>query len=164
MARRKKSKAGLSSKLKGIGMVAVALGFVAIVSWGVVQKKQKAAYRSELSEKEAKELTFKRKLHEAELKALPPDELAEKTNTLFLEEGARATFSGYLLRPEQNIACDGCLKFQEEYEPTLKKAIDQKRIAFEDRDKAIRAKGKWKIVAFVAVGVTTGLILERTLR
>jgi len=145
-------------------MIAVALGFVAVVSWGVVQKRQKAAYRSELSEKEAKELTFKRKLHEAELKALPPDEVAEKTDTLFLEEGAQAKFSGYLLRPEQNIACDGCLKFQEEYEPTLKKAIDEKRIAFEDRDSAIRGKRKWKIVAFVAIGVTTGILLERTLK
>lgn len=161
MARKKKSKVGLTSKLKGLGIAAVALGFVGIISWGVVQKLQKNKYRGQVAESQAKDLTQDRKLHEAELKALPSDELAKKTGTVFLPEGAQAIFSGYLLTEDQNIECDGCLKFLGEYEPKLTEAYNLKMVAEEDRDKAILGKRTWRTIALIGTAVVGTLIIER---
>jgi hypothetical protein len=156
---RKKPKTSFSSKLKGLGVTAVALAFVGVISWGVVQKVQKDRYRGKVAESEAKDLTQNRKLHEAELKALPSDELAKKTGTLFLPEGAQAIFPGYLLTAKQNIECDGCLKFLDEYEPKLAEAYNLKMMAEEDRDKANRGKRTWRTIALVGGGVIAGLII-----
>lgn len=155
----KRSKVGFVGKLKGLGVTAAALAFVGVLAWGVIQKIQKQKYRGQVAESQAKDLTQDRKLHEAELKALPDEELAKKTGTLFMPAGAVADFPGYILTEDQNISCDGCLKFLGEYEPKLTEAYNLKMIADEDRDKAIRGKRTWRTISLIGGGVIAGLII-----
>lgn len=155
----KRSKVGLAGKLKGLGVTAAALAFVGVLSWGVIQNIQKKRYRGQVAESQAKDLTQDRKLHEAELKALPSDELAKKTGTVFVPSGTKTSFGGYLLTREQNIKCDGCIKFLEEYEPKLSQAYNLKMAAEEDRDKAIRGKKTWRTISLIGGGVIAGLII-----
>ena len=164
MAKGRKIKKVLSGKLKGLGMIAVALAFAGVVGWGVVGHRKAAAYRSTVSEQEAQDVTDQRNLHEAKLNALPDDELAKKTDTVFFPKGGIVTFDGYLLTRQQNISCDGCLSFQAEYQPKLTEAIDLKHLAMEDRDKALRGKRRWKMIAFVGGGIVAGIIIDRKLR
>ncbi|KKM13191.1 hypothetical protein LCGC14_1718810 [marine sediment metagenome] len=142
-------------------MVAIALGFVGVISWAVTERIQKNRYRGQVAEAKAKDTTQNRKIHEAGLKALPDDELAKTTGTTFIPEGAQAIFSGYLLTREQNIGCNGCLKFQDEYEPNLTTAYSLKMVAEEDRDKAVRGKRTWRTIALIGTAVVGTLIIER---
>lgn len=159
MAKGRKAKVGFSSKLKGAGVIAVVLGFVGVVGWGLVQNKQKEAYRSKLAEGEAKALTFKKEIHAAKLQSLDDLELANRTNTIFFPKGSLVSADLFGLTKQQNIECDSCLKFQEEYEPTLAKAIKLKYTAIEDRDKAKRGKGIWRVIAIGTTGLAIGLLI-----
>lgn len=152
-----------ADKLKGAGVGLAVLGIVGALVFGMVQKKLKERYRSKLSEGEAKELTFKKQIHEANLKSLADIELAERTNTLFFPKGSLVSMDVFGLTRQQNINCDSCLKFQSEYEPTLAKAINLKLQAIEDAEKARRGKGIWRGIAIGAGGLAAGLIIERAL-
>lgn len=159
MAKRRKAKVGFSTKLKGAGVIAVVLGFVGVVGWGLVQKKQKEAYRSKLAEGEAKALTFKKEIHAAKLQSLDDLELANRTNTIFFPKDSLVGADLFGLTRQQNIDCDSCLAFQEEYEPTLAEANKLKHMANEDRDKAKRGKGLWRVIAIGTTGLAIGLLI-----
>lgn len=151
-------------KLKDAGAGLAVLGIVGVLVFGVVNKKLKERYRSKLSQSEAKELTFKKQIHKANLESLADIELAKRTNTLFFPKGSLVSADLFGLTRQQNIDCDSCLEFQEEYEPTLAKAINLKLEAIEDTEKAKRGKGIWRAIALGTSGVAVGLIIERATR
>lgn len=154
-----KSKLSLLSKLKGFGVIGAVLVLAGVAGWGIIQKKQKEAYRSEVSEQEVKAITVDRKLHEAKLDVLKDMDLALKTGTLFLDKGKTAFSGGFMHTRKQTILRSAAIKFQNKYEPTLKTAVDEKLIAFEARDKAKRGNTKWKVITVGALGLVAGIAL-----
>jgi len=150
------------SKLKIAGVIGLLAALIGLGSYTFFLKNKIGKQAGELAEKDVRILTLKSKAEESRLVALPLEKFAEESPATLIRKDEVATITGFVRTQVQEAKCIACIKFQEEFEPTLKRIIKAKNLAEFNEERSIRRKNKWKTIALVGipVGILVGIIVE----
>jgi len=151
------------NNLKIAGGIAALVLIIGLVSTILFYKNKVTKQAGELAEKDATILVLNSKAEESRLIALPIREFSKETPAALVTKGEVATKSGWIRTQIEEARCLACIKFQAEFEPTLKRIIKAKNIAEFNEELSLRKKRKWKTIALVGIpaGILTGIVVDQ---
>jgi len=151
------------SKLKIAGGIAALVLVIGLVSTILFYKNKVIKQAGELAEKDAAILVLNSKAEESRLIALPLREFAEETTSILVTKGEVVPETGFIRTQIREARCLACIKFQAEFEPTLKSIIKAKNIAEFNEERSLRKKRRWKTIALVGipVGILIGVTVDQ---
>jgi len=152
-----------SKNLQIVGGIAALVLIVGLVSTILFYKNKVTKQAGQLAEKDVTILVLNSKAEESRLIALPIREFQKESPAALVNKGEVAPKTGFIRTQIQEARCLACIKFQAEFEPTLKKIIKAKNIAEFNEELSLRKKRKWKTIALVGipVGIIVGIAVDQ---